>query len=38
MYNQSYIDDFENTDFKKKKRVYSELLNNPQLLKKLGEV
>lgn len=37
MYNQSYIDDFENTDFKKKKRVYSELLNNPQLLKKLGE-
>lgn len=37
MYNQSYIDDFENTDFKKEKRVYSELLNNPKLLKKLGE-
>lgn len=37
MYNQSYIDDFENTDFKKKQNVYSKYLNNPNLLKKLAE-
>ena len=37
MFNQSYIDDFLNTDFKKKQNVYLKFLNNPNWLKKLSE-